>query len=137
MDKLLVPIHSWYYLHFPCCICQHEHLEIEIYYMQGKINEKKLNEFSMKETYYDLLDKGEKGKVAVDLSVDNHAEVIKEQCHDIYDAIDMINFIQDHIEYRLKQYTKCIAKSTPNYFKYLMETYNRQLRQTLRAIYED
>jgi superfamily II DNA or RNA helicase len=107
------------------------------HYMQGKINEKKLNEFSMKETYYDLLDKNEKGKIAVDLSVDNHAIVIKEQCEDIYDAMEMINFIQDHIEYRLKQYTKCIAKSTPNYFKYLMETYNRQLRQTLRAMYEE
>ena len=45
--------------------------------------------------------------------------------------------IQEHIQHRLKQYTKCIAKSTNNYFKYLMETYNRQLRQKLRATIED
>jgi hypothetical protein len=34
-------------------------------------------------------------------------------------------------------YTKCIAKSTPNYFKCLMETYNRQLRQELRMALDD
>jgi hypothetical protein len=37
----------------------------------------------------------------------------------------------------LKMHTKCIAKSTPNYFKYLMETYNRQLRQELRMMLDD
>jgi superfamily II DNA or RNA helicase len=107
------------------------------HYMQGRINEQKLNDFSIKETYYDLLARGERGKTAVDLSVLNHADAIKEQCENLDDAIDMVNFLQDHIEYRLKQYTKLISKSTPNYFKYLMETYNRQLRQTLRVMYED
>jgi hypothetical protein len=37
----------------------------------------------------------------------------------------------------LKLYTKCISKSTPNYFKFLLETYNRQLRQKFRANLED
>jgi len=42
------------------------------------------------------------------------------------------NILQDHIEHRLKHYTKCITKSTENYFKYLLETYNRQLAQKIR-----
>ena len=56
---------------------------------------------------------------------------------DFYDALEILELLQEHIEYRLKQYTKCIAKSTPNYFKYLMETYNRQLRQKFRVSLED
>ncbi len=113
-------------------------VEYEIpHYLVGRIDEEQLNGFSMKELYYELLDSGEKGKMAVDLSVENHAAAIKEKSEDFYDAVELMNLLQDHIEYRLKQYTKCIAKSTPNYFKYLMETYNRQLRQTLRGMFDD
>jgi hypothetical protein len=103
----------------------------------GRIDDAKLNAFSIKDIYFDLLEQGDKGKIAVDLSVENHAEAIREKSEDFYDAVELINLLQDHIEYRLKQYTKCIAKSTPNYFKYLTETYNRQLRQTLRGMFED
>ena len=49
----------------------------------------------------------------------------------------MMGALQEHIEYRLKQYTKCISKSTPNYFKFLLETYNRQLRHKLRQNLDD
>ena len=56
---------------------------------------------------------------------------------DFQAALKIQDALQDHIEHRLKTYTKCIAKSTPNYFKYLVETYNRQLRQELRSILDD
>jgi hypothetical protein len=45
--------------------------------------------------------------------------------------------LQDHIEHRIKHYTKCISKCTDNYFKYLLETYNRQLSQKIRLNIED
>uniref|UniRef100_UPI00404AD2FE DEAD/DEAH box helicase n=1 Tax=Fluviicola sp. TaxID=1917219 RepID=UPI00404AD2FE len=96
-----------------------------------------LEEFSMRDVYYDCVDKGEKGKAAVDLSMRNHAEGIARVTKDFDEAIKVIPYLQDHIEHRLKVYTKCIAKSTPNYFKYLMETYNRQLRQELRMMIDD
>jgi superfamily II DNA or RNA helicase len=96
-----------------------------------------LDAFSMRDVYYECVDKGEKGKVAVDLSMSNHAEGIARVTKDFDEAIKVIPYLQDHIEHRLKVYTKCIAKSTPNYFKYLMETYNRQLRQELRKFIED
>ena len=72
-----------------------------------------------------------------DLSMENHYEAIKEIATDFFDGLDLQAALQEHIEYRLKQYTKCISKSTNNYFKFLMETYNRQLRQKLRANLED
>jgi len=106
------------------------------HYLVGRIDDQKLNSFLMKEVYFDLQDRGEKGKTAVDLSILNHAEAIQEKCGDIYEALEMVILINDHIEYRLKQYTKCIAKSTPNYFKYLKDSYDRHLRQALRGMYE-
>jgi proline iminopeptidase len=48
-----------------------------------------------------------------------------------------MELLQEHIEHRLKNYTRCISKSTDNYLKYLMETYNRQLSQKLRMQLDD
>jgi len=75
--------------------------------------------------------------LAVDDSLENHFQVIAKAAADFYDGLELLEMLTEHIEYRLKQYTKCIAKSTPNYFKYLMETYIRQLRQKLRENLED
>jgi len=93
--------------------------------------------FSMRDVYYECLDKGDKGKQAVDLSLQNHCEGIARMSKNFESALKVQEALQEHIEYRLKTYTKCIAKSTPNYFKYLMETYNRQLRQELRMLLDD
>lgn len=106
-------------------------------FLKEKLNTDLLDKFEMKEVYYACLDKSEKGKLAVDLSMENHFEVIMESSTDFFDGLELQNALQEHIEYRLKQYTKCISKSTPNYFKFLLETYNRQLRHKLRQNLED
>lgn len=106
-------------------------------FLKERLNTDLLDKFEMKEVYYACLDKGEKGKTAVELSMENHFEVILEASKDFFVALDYLNALQEHIEYRLKQYTKCISKSTPNYFKFLLETYNRQLRHKLRQNLDD
>jgi superfamily II DNA or RNA helicase len=123
-------------------ISELEDMEFEVEFefpkhLKDKIDTKKLESFNIKEDYYDCLDSNIKGKVAVDNSLDNHFDVIREASSDFYDALDIIERLQEHVEHRLKQYTKCISKSTTNYFKYMMETYNRQLRQKLREVLED
>lgn len=100
-------------------------------------NTESLENFSIRDVYYDCIDNGMKGKEAVDQSLDNHFEAIMEVAEDYFHGLELMDMLQDHIEHRLKHYTKCITKSTPNYFKYLLETYNRQLRQKLRANLED
>jgi superfamily II DNA or RNA helicase len=117
-------------------------LEFEVVYEFNKMARDRmdvelLDSFNMKDVYYAYLDKSEKGKLAVDDSLENHFQVIVKAAADFYDGSDLLEILREHIEYRLKQYTKCIAKSTPNYFKYLMETYIRQLRQKLRENLED
>jgi type I site-specific restriction endonuclease len=117
-------------------------IEFEVEYEFNRLHKDRLNtevleEFCIKESYFDCLDRNEKGKLAVDYSLDNHFEAIAKSATDFYDALEILEILQDHIEHRLKQYTKCISKSTPNYFKYLMETYNRQLKHKLRLALDD
>lgn len=96
-----------------------------------------LMNFDIKEVYYECVDNGDKGKKAIDLSLDNHFIAIEKAATDFYHGLELMESLQDHIEYRMKHYTKCITKSTPNYFKYIIETYNRKLRQRLREVLED
>lgn len=93
----------------------------------------KLEEFSMKQVYEDCIAQGKKGKEAVDVSLENHFEVIGENSEDMYDGLLLLQELQDDIERRLKHYTKCITKATDNYLNWLKETYNRQLSQRIRA----
>jgi superfamily II DNA or RNA helicase len=117
-----------------------EDLEFEVEFefnkqLQELLNTEKLDAFSIKDAYYESIDLGLKGKVAVDKSMQNHFEVISEATEDVDEALLLCNYLSEHIEHRLKHYTKCISKSTPNYLKYLIETYERQLRQSVRDFY--
>lgn len=93
----------------------------------------KLEEFSMKEVYDGCISDGRKGKDAVDISLDNHFEVVAENSEDMYDGLLLQEELQEDIERRLKHYTKCITKATDAYLNWLKETYNRQLSQRIRA----
>jgi len=102
-------------------------------YLVEKLNVEKLKQFDIKEVYYEYLDKGEKGKLAIDDAIELHYEVIMESAKTMDEAFEYLKALEEHIEYTLKQYTKCIAKSTKNYFKFLMETYIRRLSQMIRT----
>lgn len=93
----------------------------------------KLEEFSMKKVYDECIGNGKKGKDAVDISLDNHFEVVSENSEDMYDGLLLLEDLQDDIERRLKHYTKCITKATDSYLNWLKETYNRQLSQRIRS----
>jgi len=97
------------------------------------LHPEKLVDFSMKKVYDECVEAGRKGKDAVDISLENHFEIIKENSEDVYDGLNLLSNLQDDIERRLKHYTKCITKATDSYLKWLMETYNRQLSQKMRA----
>jgi type I site-specific restriction endonuclease len=116
-----------------------EDLQFEVEYefprhFKDLLNVEKLQSFSIADAYYYAIDNGSKGRISIDQSMDNHAEVIVESAKDLDEAIKLIQLLQDHIEHRLKHYSKCISKCTPNYIKYLIETYNRQLSQKLRTM---
>lgn len=96
-----------------------------------------LEAFNIKECYYECLDMGQKGKLAIDKSLENHFDAIHSNVENLDQALALQHVLQDHIEHRVKQYTKCISKCTDNYFKYLLETYNRQLSQKLRLEIQD
>jgi hypothetical protein len=123
-------------------ISEMEDMEFEVEFEFPKgfdkvVNTEILDKFSIKETYFSCIEQGFKGKKCIELSLDNHYESIQFSSKNLDHALALQNVLQDHIEHRIKQYTKCISKSTDNYLKYLLETYNRQLSQKIRLNIEE
>lgn len=101
-------------------------------YLRDHLNVERLKAFDLKEIYFEYIDKGIKGKKAVDDALQMHVEVLLEASKNLDEAYEYLKALDEHIDHTLKQYTKCIAKSTPNYFKFLKETYFRHIGQQLR-----
>ena len=114
--------------------------EIEFEFPKGFekiIDIQKLESFNIKEDYFSCMERGEKGKNCIENSLFNHFEAIEASAKNLDHALLLQESLQDHIEHRIKHYTKCISKSTDNYFKFLLETYNRQLVQKIRINIEE
>lgn len=88
--------------------------------------------FDMEEEYYSRLKKAKKTIEAVDASIENHYQRIVENAGDLYEGLDLLNLLQDEIQFRLRVYTNCLSKSTKNYFNYLLENYNEKIKSRLR-----
>jgi len=85
-------------------------------------------DFDVKEEYEQVTRSGLKSKAVLEKSVMQHARICSENSDDVFDAHILSRELHDDIEYRIKQYSYCILKSSKNYIKWLEEDYKRQLR---------
>ena len=95
-----------------------------------------LEPFSMKDAYIEATRRGKRPKAAIDASLAQHVHMIKRVSEDEFHAIELIDELEGDIEQRIRDYTKCISKTTDNYRQWLMDEYNRKLRQELRQAFE-
>ena len=85
-------------------------------------------DFDVKEEYEVIAKLGLKSKLVLEKSLLQHAKICTENSEDVFDAHILSRELNDDIEYRIKQYSYCILKSSKNYIKWLEEDYKRQLR---------
>ena len=92
-------------------------------------------DFDVKQTYKEVMGTGQKSKVVLERSIEQHARICFENSGDVYDAYTLSSELHDDIEYRIKQYSYCIMKSSKNYLKWLEEDYKRQLRTRISMMF--
>jgi len=92
-------------------------------------------DFNMAEAYVQVTRDGGRPKEAIERSIDHHIEIIRYVCDDLWDAFDLAKELEGDITYRIRLYSKCIAKTTENYKNWLKEEYCRKLRSALRQAY--
>ena len=94
-------------------------------------------EFDMAEAYVEVTREGLRPKEAIRRSMDQHVSIIRYASEDYWDAVELVDLLSDDVNYRVKQYAKCIAKATPNYRSWLEEEYTRNLKTALRHAFND
>jgi hypothetical protein len=89
----------------------------------------------MAEAYVQVTREGGRPKEAIERSINHHVEIIRYVCDDLWDAFDLAKELEGDITYRIRLYSKCIAKTTENYKNWLKEEYARKLQSALRKAY--
>ena len=93
-------------------------------------------DFDVKEEYNIAVKSGLKSKAVLEKSISQHAKICAENSEDVFDAHILSRELNDDIEYRIKQYSYCILKSSKNYIKWLEEDYKRQLRVKISQVFQ-
>ena len=94
-------------------------------------------DFDMPEVYVEVTREGLRPKEAINRSIAHHVALLRHACEDFWDAQDLIKELEGDVSYRVRQYAKCIAKTTENYKSWLQEEYLRKLRSELRSAFAD
>jgi type I site-specific restriction endonuclease len=103
--------------------------------LKEKFNNSEHINFDIKADYKNVLKNGLRPKVAIDNSINHHAKICIENGEEQIDSLALVDLLKDDIEYKVKQYSYCICKSTPSYIKWLREEYTRKLRYAVRQAY--
>ena len=91
----------------------------------------------MKDAYIEATRLGKRPKAAIEASLQHHVKVLASAAEDEFHGIELIERLDGDIEQRIRDYTKCISKTTDNYRQWLMDEYQRKLRQMVRQAFED
>ena len=92
--------------------------------------------FDINKTYISSIRSGESSKVVLKRSIEQHAKICIENSEDIYDALSLMKFLNEDIDFRIHRYSKCISKSTHNFLKWLVDDYKKKLRSYLRLNFD-
>ena len=92
-------------------------------------------EFDIKEEYKKSFANGEKSKVVLDKSIEQHDQLCVENAKDVVDARILAKKLKEEIQYRVRQYSYCIMNNTKNYKEWLEEDYERKLRSKISKMF--
>ncbi len=94
-------------------------------------------DFDIKGEYEKALDNGRKSKEVLDRSIEQHAQMCKENSEDVFDARILAKELKDDIRDRIRRYSYCIINNTKNYRDWLFEDYYRKLRLRINEMFRE
>ena len=100
--------------------------------LRAKFSKSKDVYFDIKAAYVSVLRSDAQSKEVLVRSMDQHTQIIIQNSEDVYDALELVDLLNEDINFRLKQYTKCISKSTYSFLSWLKTDYRTRLKSHLR-----
>jgi len=92
-------------------------------------------DFDIKAEYKKSFANGEKSKLVLERSIEQHAKICVENSEDVFDARILAKKLKEEIRYRVRQYSYCIMNNTKNYKEWLEEDYERKLRSKISKLF--
>lgn len=91
--------------------------------------------FDIEEEYRKATEEGLRPKSVIEKSIRQHAFMCIENSETVAEARKLAKELEPDIEFRVKQYAKCLTKTTKNYKEWLIEDYKNRLNILIGRIY--
>lgn len=70
-------------------------------------------------------------KLVIERSMEQHVRICKENSNTLDEALDLADLLKEEVDYRVRMYARCLAKTSESYVKWLQDEYKRTLKVTL------
>jgi superfamily II DNA or RNA helicase len=112
--------------------------ETPMYRMPDEIKEEFPNteefEYDIVGHYDACINRGVSTTSVIDDCMEHHLKIILDNADgDLFKGFDLLVLLDQEIQFRLKLYTSCMAKTTSNYFNWLYDSYVKKLKTRLRV----
>jgi superfamily II DNA or RNA helicase len=84
--------------------------------------------FDIQQAYHNALENHQKAKTVIVASIAQHASMCADNSNTIVEALSLAEELDKEINWRVKQYGKCLGKVTKNYLEWLQNDYKAQLK---------
>ncbi|MXN90378.1 DEAD/DEAH box helicase [Flavobacterium sp. Sd200] len=91
--------------------------------------------FDVEEEFRIAADQKEKPKAVIDKSIEQHAVMCIVNSESINEARKLAKELEPDIEYRVKQYSKLLSKTTKNYREWLIDDYKNRLNISIGRLF--
>lgn len=88
-------------------------------------------EFDIKAEHNLAISKGQRPKVVIERSIEQHVRMCMENSANIDEGLLLADVLKEEIEFRVRVYTHCLGKTSESYVKWLQDDYKRKLKVTL------
>jgi type I site-specific restriction endonuclease len=92
--------------------------------------------FDVEDEYNIAMENKQKPKTVIDRSIRQHAFMCIENSESVSEARKLAKLLDADIEFRVKQYTKFLSKTTKNYKEWLIEDYKHRLSVLIGRIFD-
>jgi len=99
--------------------------------IKEKFSKTKSIEFNVKDEYDKVRRQGLRPGITIERSIEQHARMCMENSSTLSEARQLAKLLDEDIQFRVKDYSYCICKSTPNYLSWLHDEYKRKLISAL------
>jgi type I site-specific restriction endonuclease len=104
--------------------------------VRERFSKSKSIDFNVKEEYERVKKEGLRPGITIERSIEQHARMCAENSEDIAEARRLVKILDEEIQFRVKDYSYYICKSSPNYLTWLHEEYKRKLMASLNKKFQ-